>query len=177
MARSIVSSRSSCSTGARDRRGRRRSAMRDQRYARQGSPHCGALSPAICLRFSTPAPMARSWPPTTTAARCRPRCSSTARKWSVIRTAPDDRRPAGAGELIVDPSVVDTHPMTGLLIAFEGLDQSGKQTQAERREAHHVSGAAASAGCCRFPTTPQRSARKSRRRCTANASTARTSCS
>ena len=26
--------------------------------------------------------------------------------------------------------------MTGLLIAFEGLDQSGKQTQAERLKAH-----------------------------------------
>jgi dTMP kinase len=32
--------------------------------------------------------------------------------------------------------VADTDSMTGLLIAFEGLDQSGKQTQAERVRAH-----------------------------------------
>ena len=33
-------------------------------------------------------------------------------------------------------SMSDSHPMNGLLIAFEGLDQSGKQTQAERVRDH-----------------------------------------
>lgn len=36
----------------------------------------------------------------------------------------------------VSSAAVDTHSMTGLLIAFEGLDQSGKQTQAEGVKAH-----------------------------------------
>ena len=42
--------------------------------------------------------------------------------------------------------------MTGLLIAFEGLDQSGKQTQAEGVRSSSER-AAAPAVCCRFLTT------------------------
>jgi dTMP kinase len=40
--------------------------------------------------------------------------------------------------LSVASVVKDIQPMTGLLIAFEGLDQSGKQTQAEGVKAHLV---------------------------------------
>ena len=50
----------------------------------------------------------------------------------------------------------------GLLIAFEGLDQSGKQTQAEGLRDHLIDRAAANASSCRFPTTRRRSAARSR---------------
>src|SRR5205085_5160319 len=69
---------------------------------------------------STPAPTAPSWAPTTTATCCQPKCSSTkasgpssvaGRRWTMCSRLKAD---------------------IGLLIAFEGLDQSGKQTQAER---------------------------------------------
>ena len=46
----------------------------------------------------------------------------------------------------------------GSLIAFEGLDQSGKQTQAEALRDHLDGAGRESAGCCRFPTTRRRSA-------------------
>ena len=58
---------------------------------------------------------------------------------------PDDRRPAGARDLSRDEPA-------GILIAFEGLDQSGKQTQAEGC-ATTSAASGATAGCCRFPTT------------------------
>src|SRR2546427_5085632 len=79
----------------------------------------------------------RPWLPTTTVGRSLPRCSSTAahgassagarRPTTCCRSKPttdDDQR----------PTTDDQRPMTnsGVLIAFEGLDQSGKQTQAER---------------------------------------------
>src|SRR2546427_520852 len=79
----------------------------------------------------------RPWLPTTTVGRSLPRCSSTAahgassagarRPTTCCRLKPttdDDQR----------PTTDDQRPMTnsGVLIAFEGLDQSGKQTQAER---------------------------------------------
>ena len=41
--------------------------------------------------------------------------------------------------------------MPGLLIAFEGLDQSGKQTQAERLRAHLRIARTRTARCCDFP--------------------------
>ena len=42
----------------------------------------------------------------------------------------DDRRPPGARSLSTEQRVAINN-VRGLLIAFEGLDQSGKQTQAE----------------------------------------------
>ena len=62
-------------------------------------------------------------------------------------------------------------PASGLLVAFEGLDQSGKQTQAERLR-EHVTRRPRRAGSCRSPTTPRPSATRSRGRCTASATTA-----
>ena len=63
--------------------------------------------------------------------------------------------------------------MAGMLIAFEGVDQSGKETQASS-----CASAFAKRGTrcafCRFPTMARRLARKSRALCRANASTART---
>ena len=71
----------------------------------------------------------------------------------------------------------DSQPMNGLLIAFEGLDQSGKQTQAERLR-DQLTRAGASAGCCRFPTTTTPIGAGDRdARSTASATTAPTSCS
>ena len=70
----------------------------------------------------------------------------------MVRDSPpaDDRRSARTGELIDDslrnfssrePRVASRglHRMSGFLIAFEGLDQSGKQTQAERVRDHVTS--------------------------------------
>ena len=53
---------------------------------------------------------------------CRRKCSSTTATWTVIR-----RR-----QTLDDVLALEGSLMRGLLIAFEGLDQSGKQTQAER---------------------------------------------
>ena len=155
----------------RDRRRHRRAALREQRHARQGPPPAAAARSAICSPFSTPAPTARSWPPTTTAARCRPKCWSTDGQWSVDPPPPDDRRPARARELMTSDD--DRR----LLIAFEGLDQSGKQTQAERvRE--HVDRARARLPPAVVPRLHDADRRRDRaRRCTASATTAPTSCS
>ena len=49
--------------------------------------------------------------------------------------------------------------MPGLLIAFEGLDQSGKQTQAERLRAH-VESRGRHARCSIFPPTRRASGRR-----------------
>ena len=51
----------------------------------------------------------------------------------------------------------------GHLIAFEGLDQSGKQTQAERLARRASRARAQTCSSCRFPTTRRRSARRSAR--------------
>ena len=58
----------------------------------------------------------------------------------------------------------------GRLIAFEGLDQSGKQTQAEWLAERAAAGRARRAHACRSPTTPPRSAPRSARRCRAQRS-------
>ena len=109
----------------------RRAALREQRHARQGPAAAAAGGRRSASPSSTPAPTAPSWRRTTTAGRCRRRCSSTAARWSAHPAPPDDRRPARAGDL-------HDAPACGLLIAFEGLDQSGKQTQAERLRDHVI---------------------------------------
>src|SRR6185295_7265499 len=70
---------------------------------------------------ATPAPTGRSWPRTTIVVRCRPKCWSTAAR--------------GASSAAARPWTISlrwrSRTIQGHLIAFEGLDQSGKQTQAE----------------------------------------------
>ena len=66
--------------------------------------------------------------------------------------------------------------MSGFLIAFEGLDQSGKQTQAERvRE--HVMARGRECRLLSFPDYTTAIGSEISKRCTANATTSRTSCS
>ena len=132
-----------------------RSARAATRSARIG--RCRARRSAICSPSSTPAPTDRSWPPTTTAGCCRPRCSSRTARRVVIRRRQtlDDLLALEIAEI---PASSKPQPMTGLLIAFEGLDQSGKQTQAERLKAARR-GARADVPCCStFPTTKRTSA-------------------
>src|SRR5690348_7938360 len=71
---------------------------------------------------SMPGPTARSWARTTTGICSRPKCSSP----------PVNGRPSAAARRSTTCWRWNTDVADGLLIAFEGLDQSGKQTQAER---------------------------------------------
>ena len=69
---------------------RRSSATSSDRSARAATRSariagCRGRPSATSWRCSTPAPTAPSWRRTTTAGRCRPKCSSTAAQWSVIR--------------------------------------------------------------------------------------------
>ena len=98
--------------------GRRRTGVRDDRHARRRPRRCRPWRSATCSRFATSAPTARSWRPTTTSGRWRPKSWWTAADRALDSPPPDDRRHAAVGRL--------------MLIAFEGLDQSGKETQARQ---------------------------------------------
>ena len=111
---------------------RRRAALREQRHARQGPAVSAAGRSATSSPCSTPAPTAPSWRRTTTAARCRRKCwcttagrlsSAGARRSTICSRSKSDH---GARN----------HEPDRILIAFEGLDQSGKQTQAESLRDH-----------------------------------------
>src|SRR5438067_9288825 len=85
---------------------------------------CQRLRWASWWRSTTRARTDRRWPRTTTGGRCRLKCSSIAdsgRSFAVVRRLTTCSRSRRARTLHVDD----------MLIAFEGLDQSGKQTQAE----------------------------------------------
>src|SRR4051812_36440135 len=85
----------------------------------------------MSLRYVTLVRMVRPWPPITTVARCRPkfwwmtaggRSSVDGRASTTCSRSKSPARSRAASDLL----------MSGHLIAFEGLDQSGKQTQAEQ---------------------------------------------
>ena len=93
-----------------------------QRHDRARTAGCRGRRSATCSRSATPGLQRRhgvQLQPSPDAGR------SDGRQRARRGHSPpaDDRRPAGPGDL--------TCSRPGLLIAFEGLDQSGKQTQAE----------------------------------------------
>ena len=96
-----------------------RCARRPTRSARIG--RCRRSRSAICSRSATPARTGRSWRRTTIGGRWPPKCWSNDGGWRLVR-----RR-----QTIDDMLQWDDV----MLIAFEGLDQSGKETQARHLRA------------------------------------------
>ena len=100
-----------------------------QRHARAATAVSPGRRSAICSRSWMPAPMARSWPPTTTAGTMPAEVMVEDGRAHGDPAPADDRRSGGARD-------EDVSRPRGLLVAFEGLDQSGKQTQAEALVRH-----------------------------------------
>src|SRR6478672_2570863 len=112
------------------RRARTRSSAPSAKAATSSAAtaRCRRFASAICSRFAMPAPTGRRWRRTTIAGRCLPRSwSTTARGASSAAARRSTTCCLSSREMHEGPNA----PMPGLLIAFEGLDQSGKQTQAE----------------------------------------------
>src|SRR5437764_231431 len=94
---------------------------------------CRGSGLAISWRSAMPERTDRRWRRTTTAARCQPKSwSTTAPGGSSVGDRPLTTCSRSSRERPRREMHGCTNaPMHGLLIAFEGLDQSGKQTQAE----------------------------------------------
>ena len=103
-----------------------RSSVRSARAATSSAATacCRRSRSATSSRFATPAPTARRWLRTTTAGRCPPKCWSTTARGASSAAA---RRSTTCSRSRL--TLIDCDRRCS--IAFEGLDQSGKQTQAE----------------------------------------------
>ncbi len=133
--------------GRADRGRHRRPRLRDERHVRRRTARCRPSRSAICWRFATPAPTARSWRPTTIADRSPPRCSL--------------RRPVRRSSGAARPSTTcssgtrDAHRIRRTRPKRQG------NAGATPARAHLAQRRARRRTRCRSPTTPRRSAARS----------------